>query len=136
MHFLGGYTKRRKRKKKTEGFPLRFRNINCGGALQNNARFLLAQNEHIVKISNHRAADRAHRMRITRYGTCPLQACRSNTRPTPAHACLSTRSITPPDDELLIAGHSFPTALLSSKSRIFKQKFESNNRSFEHFDLH
>lgn len=38
------YEKKEKEKiEKKEGFPLRFRNINCGvgGALQNNARFLL-----------------------------------------------------------------------------------------------
>lgn len=42
--------------------------------------------------------------------------------------CLSTRSITPPDDELLIAGHSFATRLLSSNT-------SSNNCHHRSFDV-
>lgn len=62
-------------------------------------------------------------MRITRYGTCPLQTCRSNTRPVPVPTRTRARgfSIAPPDDELLIAAHSFATGLLSSKPRIQTQ---------------
>lgn len=62
-------------------------------------------------------------MRITLYGTCPLQTCRSNTRPVPVPTRTRARgfSIAPPDDELLIAAHSFATGLLSSKPRIQTQ---------------